>query len=118
MDYHIVLSPVLQLSADEVAAAWNEVPRCRQVAQAKRAETPPTQAFPLDPALLQHGLVFLAGVAGAITLDVLKELLKEQLSRLLKKKLTGRPQPQVVVEAIRQPDGAYLLVVKEAEEEP
>jgi hypothetical protein len=114
MDYRIVLSPNLSQKATAVAAAWNEDPGARQVAQAQVIEAEQVSYLPIDPDLLQQGLIFLGGVAGGIALDVVKDLTKERVTAYLKRVWPQKP-PEVEVEAVRQPDGAILLVVKEQE---
>ncbi len=111
MSYQIVLSPDLQLDTETLVDAWNDDPQCQEAALAVRREVPPA-GFPLDPELLQQGLIFLAGVSGAVgavAVDVVKDLLKEQLTVLLKK--TSDRKPKVKVDTVEQPDGSILFVV-------
>jgi hypothetical protein len=118
VEYHIALAPDLGVSSQDFVAEWNEAPECRALAQAQLIPHPP-QDFPLDPQLLQHGLVLLSGAAGAVgvlALDALKDAVKERLTDYFRRRLeeavpTRRP---IKVESIRQPGGAYLLVVTEA----
>ena len=117
MDYHIAFAPDLDVSSQDFVAAWNDTPECRALAEAQLTTQPP-QGFPLDPQLVQQGLVLLtgaAGVAGGLALDALKEAVKEKLAAYLKDKLTR--EPAIQVESIRQPGGAYLLVVTEGAEQ-
>jgi hypothetical protein len=109
MTYHIVLSEDLAVTAEEFAVAWDEAPDCHSLAEAQASFEPP-QAFSLDPAL-QQGLVLLSGVAGAIAVDVLKDLVKERVIEFLEQRRA--PKPGIRVEAVRQPGGGYLLVVTE-----
>jgi hypothetical protein len=37
MDYHIVFSPELDISPEDFATAWNEMPECRKEAEARQA---------------------------------------------------------------------------------
>jgi hypothetical protein len=116
MDYHIAFDPDLGLSSQDFIAAWNDTPKCRALAEAQLTTQPP-QGFPLDPQLVQQGLVLLtgaAGVAGGLALDALKDVVKEKLTEYLKQKLSRKPS--IKVESIRQPGGAYLLVVTEGVE--
>ena len=113
MPYHIALAPDLHINPQDFIAAWNHTPECRALAEARLAPQPP-QGFSLDPQLLQQGLVLLtgaAGVAGGLALDALKDAVKDKLTEYLEKKLSRKPALQV--DAIRQPGGAYLLVVTE-----
>lgn len=110
MDYSIALSPELSLSPQDFVTAWNEAPGCRALAQAELVSQP-AQGFPLDPQMVQQGLILLAGAAGGLALEALKEAVKEKLTKFFKEKLSQ--EPAIQVDAIRQPDGAYLLVVTE-----
>ena len=109
MTYHIALSADLAVTADEFAVAWDEAPDCHNLAEAQPSFEPP-QAFSLDPAL-QQGIILLSGVAGAIAVDVVKELVKERISEFLAQRRSRKPA--IRVEAVRQPGGGYLLVVTE-----
>ncbi len=113
MNYQIVISPDLGMQADEFVAAWNETPACRRVAEAGLTDEPADVSM-IDPALLQQGLILLGSVAGGVALEAIKELAQERLKAYLAGKFPEKPPP-VQVEAIRQPGGAYLIVVKEAE---
>ena len=116
MDYQIVLAPELGLNAQDFVSAWNDTPDCRDLAEA-RLSTQPPQGFPLDPQLVQQGFALLigaAGAAGTLALDALKDAVKEKLTAYLKQKLSKKPA--IKVESIRQPGGAYLLVVTEGDE--
>ncbi|MFB0546212.1 MAG: hypothetical protein ACETWB_04825 [Anaerolineae bacterium] len=108
MDYHVALSPELDLSPEKFAAAWNEAPECRALAEAELVFQP-AQGFPLDPQMAQQGLILLAGIAGSLALDALKEAVKGKLTEFFEEKLSGKTS--IEVDAIRQPGGAYLLVV-------
>jgi hypothetical protein len=114
VDYQIALDPDLGVSAEEFATAWNQAPTCRKLAEAQTSTLSP-KSYPLDPQLIQQGLVLLsgaAGAAGALALDALKDAVKDKLTDYFKEKLSRKPS--LKVEAVRQPDGAYLLVVKES----
>ena len=113
MDYHIAFSPDLGVNPHDFIAAWNDAPECRALAEARLVPQPP-QGFPIDPQLVQQGLVLLsgaAGVAGGLALDALKDVVKDKLTDYLEKKLSRKPA--IEVDSIRQPGGAYLLVVTE-----
>jgi hypothetical protein len=112
MDYPIAIDPNLDLDLDDFIAAWNATPECRALAEARLIPQPP-QGFPLDPQMVQQGLVLLsgaAGVAGGLALEALKDAVKEKLTEYFKEKLSR--EPAIKLESVRQPGGAYLLVVK------
>jgi hypothetical protein len=110
MNYRIALSPELPLDTQDFVTFWNETEACRALAEA-RVSTAQPKGFPLDPALLQQGLVLLVGAAGGLALNALQDALQEQLTAYFKEKLS--PKPRIKVNSIRQPDGSYLLVVTE-----
>ena len=60
--------------------------------------------------IVGQGLILLAGAAGGLALEAFKDVVKEKLTELFRRKLTREPTLQV--EAVRQPGGAYLLVVR------
>ena len=64
MDYHMAFDPDLGLNARDFVAAWNDTPECHALGEAQLT-TQRSQGFPLDPQLVQQGLVLLTGVAGA-----------------------------------------------------
>lgn len=116
MDYHVAFAPDLDLDSQDFIAAWNDTPECRALAEAQLITHPP-QGFPLDPHLAQQGLVLLtgaAGAAGALAIDALKDVVKDKLTTYLTQKLSRKPS--IKVASIRQPGGAYLLVVTEGGE--
>ncbi len=113
MDYTIAFAPELDVSSEDFVAAWNGAAECRAVAEARLGHQPP-QGFPLDPQLVQQGLVLLsgaAGVAGGLALDALKDAVKDRLTAYFEERLSRKPA--LKVDAVRQPGGAYLLVVTE-----
>lgn len=114
MDYQIIFSPSLDVKAAEFITDWNNTAACREVGQAELAETQTASYELLDPALIQQGLIFLGGVAGTVALDVVIDLAKERLKAYLERKLPASRR-DIDVEAVRQPGGAYLLVIKEKE---
>ena len=113
MDYHIAFAPDLGVNTQDFVAGWNEATECRALAEARLVPQPP-QGFPIDPQLVQQGLVLLsgaAGVVGGLALDALKDVVKDKITEYVEKKLSRKPALQV--DAVRQPGGAYLLVVTE-----
>lgn len=86
------------------------------VAHADITREVPSISYDIDPDVIQDGLILLATFAGGIMVDTAKSLIKELLTSYLKDKLKRKKQPKVKVEAIRQPGGAYLLVVSEEEQ--
>jgi len=76
----------------------------------------PSKRFAVDPATLEGYAIFLAGVGSTILVDVLKDLIKNQITELIEKKL-GKKQsaPAIEVLIIEQKADKPLIVVKEHE---
>jgi hypothetical protein len=121
MNTHVALAPDLDLSAQDFVASWNGTPECRALAEARVTHEPP-RGFPLDPQMVRQGLVALlpvvAGAAGGLVLDALKDAVKDTLTQYFKHKLEGMlpREPRIKVEWVPQPGEGYLLVVTEASE--
>lgn len=110
MEYHLALAPDFDISAAEFAAAWNADPECRKLAEAAITHAAP-KGFALDPGMLHDGLLVLAAFAGSIAADVLKDVIKERLKKLIDRKFPNTPQPVADV-AILDQHGQPLVVVK------
>ncbi len=100
MDYQIALSPDLDLSSDDFIAAWNDIPECRDVAEARLAKPTSAQYDPFTVAAAA-----LSSVALGVTASALYDLIKKVLA---KKDITK----QIEIIQIEQPDGHRLLIVK------
>ncbi|MCP4346682.1 MAG: hypothetical protein GY795_14290 [Desulfobacterales bacterium] len=109
MDYPIALSPELGISAEDFMAAWNGTPECKEIAQAELREEPPA-GFPVDATMV---VVFLAGFAANLAGDVVKDIIKEQIIKVIKEKVFKQKQQQEF--EVLVPDGTEVVVVKEKE---
>ena len=83
MNYSLVISPDLRIDAEEFSVVWNQDPKSRDIAQAKSVGANTEKYIWLDPELVKQGVVFLAGAAGTITLDVVKDLIKDRIMKIL-----------------------------------
>lgn len=101
MDYRIVFSPDLHLSAADFAAAWNETIDCRAVAEAGVSTTSQGQ---FDPTLFDGTMVLLGGLALNVVSNALYDLIKGVLVKQGVRKRTE-------IKQLDQPDGSRLLVV-------
>lgn len=117
MDVQLVIDPDLPADACEVVDAWNAAPEARALAHAQLVAQPPV-GFPLNPELVQQGLILLVGAAGAaagaaatLTLEALKDAVKARLTEVFREKLARKPR--IKVDTVRQPGGGLLLVVTE-----
>ena len=126
METLVALAPGLSLTADELAAAWNADAACRATAD---AHTTASQGKEYGVEQLAHDLLVLAqspaGVAVetlavATARDVLKDLLRQLIERLIKSHLPhGSQQPalRTEVELQTRRDGSTVLVVTQGEEQ-
>jgi hypothetical protein len=114
-DYQIAISPELDISPEEFVSAWNDNQESLRAARAELADDP-SKRFAIDPATLEGYAIFLAGVGSTILTDVLKDLIKNQITELIEKKL-GKKQsaPAIEVLIIEQKAERPLIVVKEHE---
>jgi hypothetical protein len=115
MEYQIAISPELQINPEEFVSAWNDEPELRQKAVATLAQ-PKAAGYPLDPELIKQGLIFLAGFAGSIVADAVKDMIKQKIKALIEKKFGKQQQPAPAFEVVLvDQHGAPLIVVKEQE---
>src|SRR5215471_2799661 len=105
--YQIALSPDLHISLEEFATAWNEDDIARTFAEAHLSQSKGTQFF--DPMLVTVLLTVGTGVAT----DLLSDLVKGAIQRLMDKKSTpGTPaHKHTHIEHVAKPDGTEMLVV-------
>ncbi len=103
MDYHIVFSPELDISPEDFAAAWNEMPECRKAAEARPSQI---QSAQFDSVLLTVALAVAMGAAGSALYDLVKTALMRR----------GLGKCTEVVEK-EQPDGSRLFLVIVTREE-
>lgn len=113
MDYKIAISPDLDVEIVEFVSIWNQSPECNKFADAQLIQLSSESYLPIDPDTVREGLIFLGGVASTIAIDVMKDIIKDQLTKLINKKLPK--EPDIEVNSIEQPDGSFLIVVTEKE---
>ncbi len=106
MDYRIVLSPSVGLSAAGLADAWNESPRCRAQGDAWVEQTPAVQ---FDPQLAAVAATVISGIALGVAGNAVYDLIKLALLG------RGMHKTTEMVE-ITQPDGTRIVYVKTIEE--
>ena len=103
MDYHVVFSPELDISPEDFAAAWNEIPECREAAEARLSET---RRFDLDFTVGVMAVVL--GMVGSASYELIKVL----IARVLERK--GVPKPNI--EQQKKSDSGALVTVTTVEE--
>src|SRR5437588_593424 len=80
MDYQIALSPDLEITPEEFAAAWNEAAAKRAISEARLAQAKGVQYEPITLTLI----LFTVGTGVAV--NVLSDLIKDTVQRLRDKK--------------------------------
>ena len=106
MRHHLAIDPKLQLSPEELAAAWNGGV---QTAEAEASvEAASVAAFPMG-----EMTVLLLSAALSIPATVIATF----ISDYLKKKFSGKQPPPVEVTTISTPDGEPLFVIRKSIEQ-
>jgi len=99
MDYQIALSPDLGVSPEDFVSAWNELPECCAVADARVEAEAPRSFEPLT--------------AGAIVIGLVSGIVTNALYDLIKKALVKKGvREQVELSQIERPDGSRIILVK------
>lgn len=101
MNYTIVFSPDLNLTAADFVAAWDNSPDCRSYGEARLAEASRRQ---FDPSLLPDAVTLLTDLAVGAAGNALYDLIKGVLAKQGVRKRTE-------IKQLEQPDGSRLLVV-------
>lgn len=107
MDYQIALTPDLEISPEEFAAAWNEVQEAQAIGSTTLIRS--TSKSYLDPATLTIIITTLTSIGSGVVTNVLSEVIKNALAK------KGKPQKRTKSTTLKQPDGTQLIVVEEEE---
>ena len=106
MDYQIALSPDLETTPEEFAAAWNESAENRAITEARLSQAKGVQYEPITLTLI----LFTVGTGVAV--NVLSDLIKDTLQRIRDKKGTQKQtHKHTHIEEINKPDGTHMMVV-------
>lgn len=116
MNYSLAISPDLRIGAEEFASGWNQDPTSKDIALAQSAETSPEKYISLDPELMRQGMVFLAGFAGTIALDVVKDLIKDRIMKILAGRSGLNASPLFEVIVVQSGDQTIIVVKAKAEQ--
>ncbi|GEM_PF-696987 len=110
MDYPLAISPDLKIDAEEFAATWNQDPMSKGMAQAS-AVGAAKESYPfIDPAMIHQGLIFLAGVAGTVALDVVKDAVKDRIAKFLAARSGSDAAPTFEVIVIQAGEKSVIVV--------
>lgn len=110
MDYPLAISPELKIDPSEFAVAWNQDELSKSIAQAHVAPAAKGSYPLITPDVVYQGLVFLAGVAGTVALDAVKDVVKERIKNILTGMLGSDPAPQFEVIVINPGDKPMIIV--------
>lgn len=98
MDYEIILSPDLGISAEEFTSAWNETTETHDIAEAHLA-TPKGAQF--DPTLIIAIII-------SVTSGVATNVISDQINKLLEKR---KGHKHTHIERTTRRDGSERLIV-------
>jgi len=116
MNYSLVISPDLGIGAEEFSSVWNQDPASREVAQAESTGASSEKFTGLDPELIRQGIVFLAGMAGTVTLDIVKDLIKDRIKKFLANRSASNAPPAFQVMVIQPGDNPLIIVMPKTEQ--
>ena len=106
--YQIALSPDLEITPEEFAAAWNEGAETRDVARVQLSQAKGAQC--IDPTLAAALLSVPASVASAAVYDLIKGVIR----RLQERKSAGKKERghrRIHIEQTKKADGTEIVVV-------
>ena len=109
MEYLLVVSPDLDLSAEEVAAAWNADASTRALASLRLS---PSSAQQFDQTLVD----IVVTLASTVSIGLFTNALYDVLKTVLKKKGEDKPRRHMKLTQLDQPDGTHLLIVESEEQ--
>ena len=107
MEYQIAISPDLDLSPEDFAAAWNEAAEFRAMAEARLSSAKGTSFEPITIA------VILITIGTGVATDVLSELIKNFIQDIREKRKQQQqssdvvPHQKVLIEQLDNPDGTH-----------
>jgi hypothetical protein len=112
--YQIALSPDLDITPEEFAAAWNENAEARALAEAHLSEAKGAQF--LDPMLVTVLLSVGTGLAGNLLTDIIEGVVQQLRSKKGKQSSTSTTiHKHTHIENVKLPDGSEMLVVDKDE---
>jgi hypothetical protein len=115
MDYPLAISPDLKIDAKEFAAVWNQDSTSRDIAQAKSVEASTEKYIGLDPELMRQCMVFLAGIACTVAMDVVKDLIKDRIIKILTGRSGSKAAPTFEIIVVQPGDKSIIIVKAKAE---
>ncbi len=116
MNYSLVISPDLGIGTEEFSSVWNQDPASREVAQAESTGASSEKFTGLDPELIRQGIVFLAGMACTVTLDIVKDLIKDRIKKIFANRSASNAPTAFQVLVIQPGDNPLIIVVPKSEQ--
>ena len=109
-NYQIVLSPDLELTSEEFAAAWNANPESRAISEAHLSAD---KGLSFEPITIATVLITVGtGVATNVVSELIKNLIQDvREKRKQQQQPATTPHQKVHIDQIDQPDGTHHLVV-------
>ena len=108
--YQIALSPEFDITAEEFATAWNEIPEARAIAEAHLSEAKDKQ---FDATLIVGILISVAtGVASNLLTDLIQDVIQRLRDKKGLQRSRGTPTlKHMHIEQKKKSDGTEMLVV-------
>jgi hypothetical protein len=111
MNYQIALSPDLEFTSEELAAAWNESPESSAISEARLSSVKGTSFEPITIT------VILITIGTGVATDILSELIKNLIHDIREKRKQQQQSSgtslyqKVHIEQLDKPDGTHYLLV-------
>ncbi len=106
MDYHIALSPDLDISSADFAEAWNETEHAQEIAPVTLTPTK-NESFFFDQAAMDVIISTATTIGVGVVTNAIYDVLKSKLPKKVK------PHKHLKFTQLTQPDGTQLIVVDE-----
>ncbi len=108
--YQIALSPDLDITPEEFAAAWNENAEARALAEAHLSEAKGAQF--IEPVLTTVLISIGIGAASNLLSDLIKGIIQQLKDKKGAQSSQGTPMHKHThVEQMKKPDGTEMLIV-------
>ncbi|CAN2041331.1 conserved hypothetical protein [Candidatus Magnetomoraceae bacterium gMMP-15] len=107
MKYQVIISPNINISANDFISEWNQADECQKIAQAQLTKTEPVTF--MDTSMI---IGFVGGIITTVATDVLSNILTKLVENLLLKKNQARDFEIIPFE---QKNGECFFVIKEKE---
>lgn len=107
-EYRVLLDPAVEITSEDLAAAWAEIEECREAGQFKVVE--PQKKFSLD--LADAANVAFITLAANLTKDLVMELVKRALARADEKRARDEVRESIAEQVPDAETGLPLIMVR------